>query len=273
MIKKSNSLDPSIEQYYSQGLEQDRLTQGIWKLEKERTLNILTRTLPPAPAVILDVGGAAGAYAFPLAERGYQVHLIDPVQLHIDQALEHSKTTKIRLASCALGDARKLNQEDNIADAVLLLGPLYHLIDRKDRLQALSETFRILKPNGILVAAAISRFASFMDGIYRGMLFDAAFQKIVENDLAIGEHRSSDQKYFTTAYFHRPNGLKEEVKESGFRDISLLAVEGPVWHEPSIENLYDDPKVLEKLHTLLQSIETDESIVGASAHMIAIGRK
>jgi hypothetical protein len=84
-MKKSKSLiDPSIDKYYAEGNEKDRLS--IHRLEKDRTLQILKKRLPPAPAVILDVGGAAGVYAFPLAETGYEVHLIDPIAVHIEQA-------------------------------------------------------------------------------------------------------------------------------------------------------------------------------------------
>ncbi len=101
------SLQPEILEYYAHGQEAARLERpsSIW--EKVRTLDLLKRFLPPAPAVVLDVGGGAGAYAFALAENGYIVDLIDPVPLHIDQA-------------------KKL--------AVLFLGSLYHLTDSRERL-------------------------------------------------------------------------------------------------------------------------------------------
>ncbi|HET9318099.1 MAG TPA: class I SAM-dependent methyltransferase, partial [Vicinamibacteria bacterium] len=128
--------DPDIESYYAQGGEQARLELGYFPLERARTQEIVLRHLPPPPAVVLDVGGAAGAYALWLAARGYDVHLIDPVPLHVEQASRASTSNERPLASASIGDARGLAREDRSADAVLLLGPLYHLIDRADRLRA-----------------------------------------------------------------------------------------------------------------------------------------
>ncbi len=97
------------------------------------------------------MGGAAGIYAFPLAETGYKVHLIDPIAVHIEQAKEHAIKTGMSLASYTVGDARNLEQPDNSADVVLFFGLLYHLIDEKDRLKALREAYRFLKPGGMLL--------------------------------------------------------------------------------------------------------------------------
>src|SRR6185295_15870885 len=112
----------------------------------------------------------------------------------------------VALASAAVGDARRLEAADNTADAVLLLGPLYHLTEREDRVKALSEAFRVLKPGGVLLAAAISRFASFLDGVRHGFLADPIFVDLVRQDLATGQHRNPNHTagYFSTAFFHQP---------------------------------------------------------------------
>jgi ubiquinone/menaquinone biosynthesis C-methylase UbiE len=92
-------------------------------------------TLPAGrPATVVDVGGGAGAYAMPLASAGYQVHLIDPVPLHVEQAAAASRQAGTSLTGISAGDARDLPVADHSADAVLLLGPLYHLTSREDRL-------------------------------------------------------------------------------------------------------------------------------------------
>jgi len=109
-----------IETHYLQGGESERLSNEWGELERFRTQAILARNLPPAPAVILDIGGGAGAYAFSLAKQGYQVHLIDPVELHLEQARSHAAASGVALASIALGNARQLNFPANSADAVLL---------------------------------------------------------------------------------------------------------------------------------------------------------
>lgn len=163
MATPDGALDASPQQmqaYYAHGRERDRLARGEGLLEALRTQELLDRWLPPAPAVILDVGGAAGRYALPLADAGYEVHLIDPVPLHVQQALEGSQAARQPLASVLEGDARALPFDDASADAVLLLGPLYHLTTAKERSLALHEAGRVLRQGGVLVAAAISRFAS-----------------------------------------------------------------------------------------------------------------
>jgi ubiquinone/menaquinone biosynthesis C-methylase UbiE len=96
-----------------------------------------------------------------LAQEGYEVQLIDPVPLHVERArLASEAQPGAAIKSCATGDARHLEIESNTANAVLLMGPMYHLTETADRMQALAEAYRVLSPGGLLFASAISRFAS-----------------------------------------------------------------------------------------------------------------
>src|SRR5262245_51460917 len=97
-----------ITRYYQEVAEEGRLAAGPAQLEFARRQEIVLRYLSPPPATILDVGGAAGAYALWLAERGYQVHLIDPVPRLVEEARCRSEASPHRLASCQVGDARDL---------------------------------------------------------------------------------------------------------------------------------------------------------------------
>src|SRR5690349_2495113 len=147
--------------FYARGLERDRLSGGQGALELARTQALLMRFLPPPPCVVADIGGGPGCYAVWLAERGYDVHLVDPVPLHIEQAAALARSRPgVSLASAAIGDARRLSLPDESIDAVLLLGPLYHLPQRADRIGALAEARRVCRRGGVVIAAAISRFAS-----------------------------------------------------------------------------------------------------------------
>src|SRR5215468_5935028 len=101
-----------IQRYYARGGERARLSSGIGRLEFLRTWDILMRTLPPAPAQILDVGGATGVYAAPLAHLGYDVRVVDPVPGHVAAAVRRPGVT------AAIGDARQLDELDASADAV-----------------------------------------------------------------------------------------------------------------------------------------------------------
>jgi len=264
-----------IEAYYLQTKESERLTNESGELERLRTQSILAQYLPPAPAVIFDIGGAAGVYALPLAKQGYQVHLIDPVEIHLEQARNSAAELGARLASITPGDARDLKVTSNSADAVLSLGPLYHLVETSDRLQALRECHRILKPNGVLFAAAISRFASLIDGLSRGFLRDPAFRNIVAEDLASGQHRNptNESAYFTTAHFHRPKELADEIDIAGFENIEVLAVEGPVWNAARFREVWNDAAQRQSLMDFLSLIEREPSILGASAHLMAVARR
>jgi ubiquinone/menaquinone biosynthesis C-methylase UbiE len=267
-----NLIAGEIETYYLEGLELDRLSTDHGELERLRTQEILGRYLPPAPAAVFDVGGAAGVYAFPLVQHGYQVHLIDPVALHLEQARARSASLGVELSSIALGDARELNVSTGVADAVLLLGPLYHLVERSDRIQALREARRILKPGGILFAAAISRFASLIDGLSSGFFQDEQFRKIVAADLASGQHRNPSDRpaYFTTAFFHRPEDLAAELREAGFESVRVLAVEGPVWSTSYFHRAWSDAQQRSELMQFLSLVEQEPSILGASAHLLAV---
>jgi SAM-dependent methyltransferase len=264
-------LDPEIAAHYASVPEQQRL--GPLSLERVRTWELLGRHLPSVPSVVLDIGGAAGVYALPLAGQGYQVHLVDPLARHVQQALRASaEQPAAPLASATVGDARRLDWPDASADAVLLLGPLYHLTDRTERIRALTEVRRVLRPGGVLAAAAISRFASMLDGLLRGYLYDPGFEAIVEGALRDGQHRnpSGRPEWFTTAYFHLPDELGQEVGEAGLRPPAVFAVEGPAWLLPDIEQRLADPARREPILAAIRRVETEPSLLGASSHLLAI---
>jgi ubiquinone/menaquinone biosynthesis C-methylase UbiE len=265
-----------IVRYYDDGDEGSRLSSEWFQLERERTRELILRHLPPAPAKVIDCGGGAGVYACWLASRGYEVHLIDAVGKHVEQARANSNEQPDHpLASTEVGDARRLPHEDNFADVVLLLGPLYHLTDREERLAALREARRVLRPGGLLWGAAISRFASLFDSLTNGFFSDPAFAPIVERDLQDGQHRNptSNPTYFTDAYLHKPGELSREFLAAGFQIVELVAIEGPGWIARDFERLWNDPLARERLLVAVQKVEREPSILGASSHIMAVGRK
>jgi ubiquinone/menaquinone biosynthesis C-methylase UbiE len=265
-----------MEHHYSDGREATRLLQGQGQLELARTQELLQRHLPPPPAVILDVGGGAGVYAYWLASLGYEVHLVDAVPLHVEQARQAGQEhAAAPLASIRVGDARRLEQHAEVADAVLLLGPLYHLTEQSDRLLALSEAKRVLRPGGLLFAAGISRFASLLDGLYQGFLHDPAFVSIVERDLREGQHRNPTNQpgYFTTAYFHHPDELRDEVWQAGLQVDAMVAIEGPAGHVGEIDRWWSDPALRGQLLTAIRAVEQESSLLGISPHILVIARK
>src|ERR1700755_1014156 len=145
----SHLIDPEIESFYGQTSEEGRLELGLGPLEFERNKELISRYLPKK-GIVIDVGGGPGIYSEWLAGLGHQVHLVDPVEKHIKQANKRSAKAKKTFKSI-LGEAQKLELEDNFADVVILHGPLYHLQSKEDRLRCLVEAKRILKPNGVLL--------------------------------------------------------------------------------------------------------------------------
>ena len=263
--------------FYRQTQESNRLTTNAkGQLEFVRTQEIITRYLPEPPAVILDIGGGSGPYACWLAKAGYEVHLVDPVDLHVEQAKEASdQQPEHPITSVSLGDARALRFSSSSADAVLLLGPLYHLIDKDERLLALSEAYRVLRNGGVIVAAGISRFASMLDSFFQDRFRTLVHRDIVQNDLETGYHRNptEDLNYFTDAYLHRPEELSAEVVEASFQHQATLAVEGPAWLFESFKNYWTDPELRLVVLDLIRKVEAEPSILGMSAHILAIGTK
>jgi ubiquinone/menaquinone biosynthesis C-methylase UbiE len=261
-------VDEEIRAYYETGVERDRVTQGYSRIELARTKELLERYLPKPPARVLDVGGGPGAYAEWLATAGFEVRLVDAVPLHVQQARERAdgRFTAVE------GDARSLDEPDQAYDVVLLLGPLYHLVDRTDRLAALGEALRVLRPGGVLAVAAISRFASLLDGLLSGHLRDEEGWEIVQRDLAEGQHRSSPDRpaLFTTAYFHRPEELRAEVEEASFEVEAVFGVEGPGW---LVDDRLDDELVREDVLRVARALEQEPTTIGTSAHFLAVARR
>jgi len=273
-LKKENS--DKISKYYAQGGESERLFATADNIvERLRTEAIIRRNLPNPPAVIYDIGGGAGVYAFPLAKQGYKVHLIDLTPLHIEQAKNQAQATGVHLEEYVVGDARQIAAPDACADMVLLLGPLYHLQEKSDRIEALRQAYRILKPGGFVCAAAISRYASFLYLGSLNLLQDSYIGPIVEKDIRTGRHDNpqSDPRLFTTAYFHLPQELEQEVKEGGFSNVSVMSIEGPSWLFSSLQETVADQKSLDTLLYFLELIESDRNIMPATSHLMAVGKK
>lgn len=275
-MEKPDNIIEKVVEYYSSYDEQARLS-GYWgQIEFVRTQTIIKQYLKLPPAIVLDVGGASGRYSCWLAKEGYEVHLVDPVPLHIEQAKHASNEQfEMPIASCTVGDARQLEFDDEIADAVLLLGPLYHLVDAEDRRRSLTEAYRVLKPGGHLFAVGISRFASTIDGLVSGYYLDPVFQNIMQQDMETGQHRNPTNTpgYFMDTFFHHPEELKAEVSNTGLETISLLAIEGISYLMKDLEKSWQMEDRREFLLDIIGKLEREPSLIGASPHVMCVGLK
>ncbi|MGB9465565.1 MAG: class I SAM-dependent methyltransferase [Candidatus Acidiferrum sp.] len=267
----------SIEQYYAEHPEHDRLRSARGQLEFERTKRIVQRLLPSPPAIVADVGGGTGPYSFWLASLGYETHLIEPSTrlVEICRSQMQSNPSQAMPRTVEIGDARSLWLGDASCDAMLMFGPLYHLTEPDDRIRALRESRRVLKSGGYVFAATITRVASFIDALCHGLLGDPAFLSIVETDIGTGQHRNptNEISYFTDAYFHRRAEIRTEMEDAGFEVVAQLPIEGLAILARDFDSLWSDTQKRSSLLELLARTEAIEEVNGASAHYLSVGMK
>jgi 2-polyprenyl-3-methyl-5-hydroxy-6-metoxy-1,4-benzoquinol methylase len=259
------TLPPEIVAYYERGEEDQRLRSGAGRLEYGRTQDLLRR-LVPISSRVLDVGGGSGVHAEWLAEEGHHVELIDPLPLHVAQA------ERIAGVTARLGDALELPCGDDSFDVVLLMGPLYHLIDRADRVRALREAARVSR--GLVVCATINRCTPLHDTLRAGRYFDPAVRARVQASVASGTHRPREaEALFTTAYFHTPEEIATEAAEAALEVVGQYGVEGAAWLMGQLDSWLDDPAQRAEVLDAMRLTESVPSLLGVSAHLLTAMRR
>ncbi len=276
------TIDKEVLAGYNAGVEKGRLHTDLGLIEFERTKELLLETLPPAPAVIYDIGGGYGEYAWWLASLGYRVHLFDlsetNIRLSAELADEYPGSS---LCAAEVADARSIARGTETADAVLLMGPLYHIVDAPERAAALNECCRLLKPGGRLYAAAITRFATLLwaTTVFRTknkLLEEDAFFSMVKRELKDGEHirpEYSEYRGIGRSHFHAPEELEEELACAGFGGTVVHGVVGAGWLAPNLDELWADEHAREAVMRSVRLLDTEKDVRGLSTHLLAISRK
>jgi SAM-dependent methyltransferase len=261
--------DAGLRAYYERGMERDRLTDGRGRLEFIRTCEIVRRWLPAPPAVVADIGGGPGRYALWLAELGYQVEHRDLMPLHVEQLTADAAGSGVR---SAVGDARDVDLPDASVDAVLLLGPLYHLLDRADRVRALAEVTRIVRPGGPVFAAAITRWAARIDGMLRERIYLAHPQVLglIDEVDQTGLLPALQEGGFS-AFCHRPGELRAELAEAGLEVTDLVSVEGPAFILGDLDARMADPADWRVVLDVARATERVPELLGLGPHLLGTG--
>lgn len=285
-MKKSKSVDISALTYYARGFERNRLRTDIGLIEFERTKEILLENLPEAPAVIYDIGGGYGEYSWWLASLGYEVHLFDLSEKNIEMSRELGlEYPDCKLASAEVCDALSVVRADKSADAVLLMGPLYHITDFSERIAAVKESRRLLKDGGVLFAAALTPYSVLLHNItvYNPLgdnpnktLEDPDFMKMVEREIKDGNHINPDNTVYSgigSAHLHTAKALKEELYCGGFESATVHGIMGGAWLAKNINELWKNEVSRNALMCTVRLLDTCEEVIGLSGHLLAVSRK
>ncbi len=258
------AIDEAIQTYYgSQFDESVRLTtrsaQGA--LERLRVQEIVTERIAPGSRII-DIGGGTGIHAAPLATAGHRVTLVDPVESHVSQAARHGTFTAL------VGDARRLDVDDDAFDVALLFGPLYHLSSPEDRLSCLAEAVRVVVPGGLVLAAVIPRLLRHAAVTLAQPLphpYPAEWVELLERGTPDPGSR------FPAGHFHTAASIATELLDAGLEDVELCAIEGVAGIV--LEQLPDDdPEVLEAALVLARRTGHLRGTLDLTNHLMAIGR-
>jgi SAM-dependent methyltransferase len=257
--------------FYAGGVEARRLSHGMGQLEFVRTCELLAGVLPQSPAVIYDVGGGTGRYASWLAGLGHVVHLVDPVPEHVDMA----SNAALGLASSMVGEAGSLAWPDMSGDSVLLMGPLYHLLQREDRVRALREARRVVKVGGLVFGVIIPRWASTLVGMLHGWVHDTAYANMVQEEITTGRHRRprSWPRLFVDAFFHTESDVELECAEAGLVVERCVSIEGPAWMTQDFDASWQDPARRQRILEVARLAEQSREVLGASPHVAVLCRR
>jgi len=215
-----------VRHYYDNDVtkEWERLAKPYRRLELISTLRLIDEFFPPSGRVV-DIGGGPGRYTIELLQRGYEVALFDLSERAINFARDHLNELHLRADQVEAADARDLSfLQAQSFDAALELGPMYHIIEREDRLKALSELHRVLKPGAPAIIGYINPLGLLRSGL-------TEFPQVYADEPLIRQLLGTfvlagSQEAFTEAVFLSPNEAMAELRSCGFAVESRAGVEG-----------------------------------------------
>lgn len=254
--------DEALINFYARQDESSRLSRGVGCVEFLRTQTLLRQRFR-SPQRILDVGGAAGVHASWLSDDGHDVEIVDVVPDHVESARQRGLQAQV-------GDARSLAYSDASFDAVIMLGPLYHLPAADERARALGEARRVLRPDGVIAAAGVSRLSVPLSGLRQGRLADTGFQRAAQRIASTGR---DDTGYGAGLfYFHTEAQLRDELSSAGFGEIDVRGVEGPAWPFVDVATTADDPLAAHVVEIAAMA-DQEPAAIAASIHLLVFGTR
>jgi len=261
-----------IAEYYNSNPEGEHSRLERHPLEYELTWRYLNQYLP-SQGSILEIGAATGRYTLELARRGYRLTAVDLSALEIEKCrqnlIEAGLADRVRLV---VADARDLSAvTERGFDAVLLMGPLYHLVIEADRKVALKEAYHRLREGGILVSAFISRLG-IMGDLLKNVPAWIEEQTEVRSVLEKGKDPFDYAQGGFRGYFARIPEIAPLHEALGLETLVVAGVEPAISADDESYNTLQG-KQRQLWLDLLYEISAEPSIVGASRHLLYIGKK
>lgn len=260
-----------IEDFYNRSADQEWNRLENHRTEFAVTMKALQEYLPKSPANLIDIGSGPGRYSIELAKEGYQVTLGDLSKRSLQLASEKAAEANVSFQNIYHLDATDLSIiADNSFDGVMLFGPLYHLLEEKDRRKAIHEAKRILFPGGPIFATFITRFAPFRNSASNETDWVTNKNEYAYSVLRSGKHTKGEK--FPDAYFAHPDEIQPIMEECGLTTITMIGVEGIVaGHEEEVNKLQGSD--WDKWVDLNYELGSEPSLYGASDHILYIGKK
>lgn len=274
--------DNPVRAYYDQTAEREwqrltRLDDGA--VEQALHARAFAQFLPAPPARVLDLGGGPGRWTLWLAERGYAVTLADLspglLTLAREKIAQAPAHVRARVEAVVEADARDLSSlaAGTPFDAVLALGPFYHLTGARDRERAASETHRVLRAGGLLFAAVMPRYARLVAAVLEHGR--NAFPGRVERILRSGVYQDERPGRFTGAYLFDPGEVAGFFAANGFDARRLMASQGflSLLQTEAGDLAGRDPHAYAVLLDLAYATADDPTLFGMAAHLLYVGQR
>lgn len=270
-----------IKNYYKHFDEKNRLkNDNSGKLEFLMTMSILEKNLPVladgADVSVLDLGGGAGVYSFPLAKKGYKVTLADLSETLLAQAKKQKEEDKVQnLISCDQVNATDLsNYMEDSFDVVLLFGPLYHLTEKAEREKCVSEVWRVLKTGGKVFASFIPHLAGSIALVQRFCWSpDQVDINTLEECFNTGKFKNLSDKGFQEGYYPASEEIENLFDANGFEKKLLRSIRGFGYEKEDVIFKFKNKNVFSKILELIDSTAQEKSIIEMCGHAMYIGIK
>ena len=257
---------------YNNAVEKEHIRLDRHQLEHDLTWCYLNKYLLPEGS-ILEIGVATGRYTLELAKRGYTVTAVDMSEKLLEKCRQQvSDEGLLKQVEFVLADARDLSAvEKKDFDAVLLMGPLYHLVEEEDRQTALIEVFNHLREGGVIVSSFISRFGIFGD-ILKNIPEWIEQQSEVRSIIDRGRDPKGFPKGGFRGYFVTISEIAPLHESIGFTTLVVAGVEPGISADDESYNKLEG-KQRQLWLELFYEVSTEETIIGASRHLLYIGKK